>query len=88
MWPKTLGEKKEELDLEDKKWYVIKVLEYMANGGDGYSCLKVVKNANQVGGQTLGDEEIKGEPGDKKLSDKKNKKEVPQVQVIDDEDAR
>ena len=50
MWPKTLGEKKEELDLEDKKWYVIKVLEYMANGGDGYSCLKVVKNADQVGG--------------------------------------
>ena len=59
MWPKTLGEKKEELDLEDKKWYVIKVLEYMANGGDGYSCLKVVKNANQVGDQTLSDKKKK-----------------------------
>jgi hypothetical protein len=40
MWPKEKGDwKGEKLDVDDKKWYVIKVLEYMANGGDGYSCL-------------------------------------------------
>lgn len=62
MWPKTLGGEKEILDEKDEKWYIIKVLKYMAKGKDGYDCLKLDKKAKP-------DEEVKGEPGDQRLGD-------------------
>ncbi len=63
MWPKTKGAQKTELDINDKeKWYVIKVLTYMAKGKDGYNCLVVPKDDKKDGDQTFGHEENKIAP--------------------------
>jgi hypothetical protein len=66
MWPPTNATKdaqKKELDSDDKeKWYVIKVLAYMAKGKDGYTCLVVPKDEKKNGDQTFGHEENKIAP--------------------------
>ena len=84
MWPKDEVQRRKEFD--PKRYYVIKVLEYMIKGGDGYSCLKA-NDPDRKRGKTPGDEELKGEQGDQTPGDK-NTTEVPQVVVIDYKDAR
>ena len=85
MWPKNpevWG--REEFDPEGS--YVIKVLEYMTKGGDGYSCLEV-NDPDRKRGKTPGDEEFKGKQSDQTPGDNKPE-EVPLVEVIDYKDAR
>lgn len=64
--------KKKKLDSDDEnKWYVIKVLKYMAKGKDGYTCLVVPKDEKKNGDQTFGHEETKTAPSVSTVSVKK-----------------